>query len=145
MFPNIDNKLGISAVRKALDSRSIKFPSTECIVDAIEICLQTNNCQFSGKNFVQKHGTAMGPKNACSYADLAMGLIDEKAKTGVLLGLLVLLLLKESAAKGTQPSLINCYSPEKLTGSHNCARSILTVSTKDVNLGLKIASVTILN
>ena len=82
MFPNIDNKLGISAVRKALDSRSIKFPSTECIVEAIEICLQTNNCQFSGKNFVQKHGTAMGPKNACSYADLAMGLIDEKAKTG---------------------------------------------------------------
>ena len=24
----------------------------------------------------------MGPKNACSYADLAMGLIDEKAKFG---------------------------------------------------------------
>ena len=82
MFPNIDNNLGISAVRKALDSRSVKFPSTECIVEAIEICLQTNNCQFSGKNFVQKHGTAMGPKNACSYADLAMGLIDEKAKFG---------------------------------------------------------------
>ena len=72
MFPNIDNNLGISAVRKALDSRSVKFPSTECIVEAIEICLQSNNCQFSGKNFVQKHGTAMGHKNACSYADLAM-------------------------------------------------------------------------
>ena len=80
MFPNIDNNLGISAVRKALDSRLVKFPSTNCIVEAIEICLQTNNCQFSGINFVQKHGTAMGPKNACSYADLAMGLIDEKAK-----------------------------------------------------------------
>ena len=79
---DIDNNLGISAVRKALDSRSVKFPSTECIVEAIEICLQTNNCQFSGKNFVQKHGTAMGPKNACSYADLAMGLTDEKAKFG---------------------------------------------------------------
>ena len=24
---------------------------------------------------MQKHGTAMGPKNACSSADLAMGLI----------------------------------------------------------------------
>ena len=24
----------------------------------------------------------MGPKNVCSYADLAMGLIDEKAKFG---------------------------------------------------------------
>ena len=82
MFPNIDNNLGISAVSRALDSRSVKFPSTECIVEAIEICLQTNNCQFSEKHFVQKHGTAMGPKNACSYADLAMGLIDEKAKLG---------------------------------------------------------------
>ena len=82
MFPNIDNNLGLTAVRKYLDSRSDKFPSTDCIVEAIEICLQANNCQFSGKDFVQKHGTAMGPKNACSYADLAMGLIDEKAKFG---------------------------------------------------------------
>ena len=32
-----------------------------------------------------KHGTAMGPKNACSYADLAMGIIDEKAKFGGIL------------------------------------------------------------
>ena len=24
----------------------------------------------------------MGPKNACSYADLAMGIIDHKAKSG---------------------------------------------------------------
>ena len=29
---------------------------------------------------MHKHGTAMGPENACSYANLAMGLIDEKAK-----------------------------------------------------------------
>ena len=78
MFPNIDNNIGISAVRKALDSRSVKFPSTDCIVEAIEICLQTNNCQLFGINFVQKHGTATGPQNACSYADLAMGLVDEK-------------------------------------------------------------------
>ena len=82
MFPNIDNNMGISAVIKALDSRSVKFPSPECIVEGIEICLQRNNCQFSGKDFVQKHGTAMGPQNACSYADLAMGLIDEKANFG---------------------------------------------------------------
>ncbi|XP_068675529.1 uncharacterized protein [Montipora foliosa] len=82
MFPNIDNNLGISAVRNALDSRKDKFPSTDCIVEAVEICLQINNCQFADQNFIQKHGTAMGPKNACSYADLAMGLIDEKAKLG---------------------------------------------------------------
>ena len=75
MFPNIDNDFqlsisittfllitGILAVRKILDSRLVKYPSTNCIVEAIEICLQTNNCQFSGITFVQKHGTAMGPK-----------------------------------------------------------------------------------
>ena len=76
MFP------GISAVRRALDSRSMNVPSTDCLVEAVEICLRVNNCKFSGRSFVQKHSTAMGPKNACSYADLAMGIIDEKAKFG---------------------------------------------------------------
>ena len=80
MFPNIDNNLGISAVRGALNSRSVNIPSTDCLVEAVEICLRVNNCQFSGQNFVQKHGTVMGPKNACSYADLAMGVVDEEAK-----------------------------------------------------------------
>jgi hypothetical protein len=65
MFPNIDNNLGLTAVKKALDSRENKFPSTECIVEAVEICLTCNNCQFGEMNFLQKHGTAMGPKNAC--------------------------------------------------------------------------------
>ena len=82
MFPNIVNNLGISAVRKALNSRSVNIPSTDCLGEAVEICLSVNNCQFAGQSFVQKHGTAMGPKNACSYADLAMGIIDEKAKFG---------------------------------------------------------------
>ena len=30
MFPNIDNNLGISAVRRALNSRSVNIPSTDC-------------------------------------------------------------------------------------------------------------------
>ena len=38
--------------------------------------------QFADKNYLQTHGTAMGPRNACSYADLAMGHIDHLAKTG---------------------------------------------------------------
>ena len=80
MFPNIDNTLGISAVERALNSRSVKIPSTECITEAVEICLKSNNCQFGDRNYLQQHGTAMGPKNACSYADLAMGAINDKAK-----------------------------------------------------------------
>ena len=82
MFPNIDNDLGVKAVRKALDSRKNKVPSTECIVEAVEICLDSNNSEFFGNHYIQQHGTAMGPKNACSYADLAMGEIDILAKEG---------------------------------------------------------------
>ena len=71
VYTNIDNnlQLGITAVtvRKALDSRSSKFPSTDCTAEVVEICLRVNtDCHFSEQNFVQKHGTAMGPKNACS-------------------------------------------------------------------------------
>ena len=81
MFPNIDNNLGISAVSKYLNTREKQIPSTDCIVEAVTICLTSNNSQFNDAHFVQKHGTAMGHQNACSYADLAMGVIDEKAKT----------------------------------------------------------------
>ena len=37
---------------------------------------------FVDNQYLQAHGTAMGPRNACSYADLAMGHIDHLAKSG---------------------------------------------------------------
>ena len=80
MFPNIDSNLGISAVKSALVARTVKILSSECILEAVEICLKSSNCQFDGSNYLQQHGTAMGPKSACSYADLPMGVIDHKAK-----------------------------------------------------------------
>lgn len=79
MFPNIDNTLGLRAVKEALDSRNVLHPSTSCILEAVEICLNHNNSTFNGNHFIQIHGTAMGPKNACSYADLAMTYIDKVA------------------------------------------------------------------
>ena len=80
MFFNIDNKLGLTAIRKALNARENKFPSTTCILEAVKICLKSNHSVFKENFFLQIHGTAMGPKNACSYADIAMGEIDLKAK-----------------------------------------------------------------
>lgn len=80
MFPNIDNKLGLTAVKKALNTRENKFPSMTCILEAIKICLKTKHSVFKENFFLQIHGTAMGPKNACSYADLAMGEIDHNAE-----------------------------------------------------------------
>ena len=63
MFPNIDNNLGITAVKKALDSRTDEVSSTDCILQAVEICLEVNNCHISDhnscKNMVQQWGLKM--------------------------------------------------------------------------------------
>ena len=80
MFPNIDNELGLGAVKRTLETRDHLLPSTSCILEAVEICLKCNHSVFDDKFYLQIHGTAMGPKNSCSYADLAMGEIDHKAK-----------------------------------------------------------------
>ena len=73
IFPNIDNNLGIKAITDALNSLDVQIPSTECIVEAVTICLEHNSSHFQGKHFFQTHGTAMGPKNACSYAGQVRG------------------------------------------------------------------------
>ena len=64
MFPNINNKLGLYAFRKALNARENIFPSTTCILEAIKICLKSNHSVFKENFFLQIHGTVMGPKNA---------------------------------------------------------------------------------
>lgn len=76
MFPSIDNKMGISAVQKALETREDKTPSTQCILEALEICLTHNNSMFDGKHLIQTNGTAMGAANSCSYSDIAIEEID---------------------------------------------------------------------
>ena len=81
MFPNIDNALGLRAVKEALEGRVVCKPSTGCILEAVEICLNHNNSTFNDSHYLQIHGTAMGPKNACSYADIAMSYIDKIATT----------------------------------------------------------------
>ena len=35
MFPNIDNNLGLTAVKNALNARERKMPSTNCILEAV--------------------------------------------------------------------------------------------------------------
>ena len=37
-------------------------------MEAIELTLENNNSTFNGKHHLQIDGTAMGPKNSCSYA-----------------------------------------------------------------------------
>ena len=76
MSPSIDNNKRVAVVKSALDSQINLYPSTECIIKALEIFLINNNSTFAGLNFVQTNGTAMGAANCCSYAYLAIQPID---------------------------------------------------------------------
>ena len=79
MYPNITNELGLAACRLLLDQRETLEPSTDCIMEAIQITLEENIAQFGDIVVKQCDGTAMGPHHACSYADAAADLaIDQK-------------------------------------------------------------------
>ena len=77
MYPSFDNDRGIAAVRTALETRTNKSPSTNCIIEGLGIYLKCNNSRFGSQNFLQLNGTATGAPNSCSYADLAVYDIDK--------------------------------------------------------------------
>ena len=79
MFPSISKDMGIDACRNHLNKRvGEQLFSTDCILDAIEITLDNNLTVFNKKMYTQVSGTAMGPNNACDYADVALDDLDHK-------------------------------------------------------------------
>ena len=84
MFPSIQKEVGLEQCRLHLDKRENPIIlSTDCIIDALEITLDNNLTEFEGVIYKQKKGTAMGPKNACAYADTAIDKIDRDVMDGV--------------------------------------------------------------
>ena len=82
MFPSISKEIGLEQCRKHLDKRNDPIFSTDCITDALEITLDNNFAEFEGETFRQIKGTAMGPKNACAYADTAIDKLDHDVLNG---------------------------------------------------------------
>ena len=78
MYPSIDNKRGVEVIRNLLNSRSTLKPSTDCVIEDLEICLTCNNSKFAKQNLLQSNGTATEAPNSCSYADLAVLPIGDK-------------------------------------------------------------------
>ena len=60
MFPNIDNKSGLDAVKSVLLKRSTNTPPVECILEGLELCLTCNNSIFNNRNFLQTDGQRKG-------------------------------------------------------------------------------------
>ena len=72
MFPSIDNDMGIASVTKYVDKRECKDFPTDCVTEALELCLYCNNSIFDNTNYLQTDGTAQEPHMCSSYADIAM-------------------------------------------------------------------------
>ena len=77
MYPSIDNDRAVAANRSVLETRTNKSPSTDCMIEGLEIYLKCNNSTFSLQNLRQLNGTVTGVPNTCSYADLAVFNIDK--------------------------------------------------------------------
>ena len=72
------NEVGLAACKEALGRREHTSPSTECLLEAIEITLECNNSVLNKKRYRQNRVTSIGPHNACSYADLPMTMTDRR-------------------------------------------------------------------
>ncbi|XP_055956400.1 uncharacterized protein LOC126831676 [Patella vulgata] len=72
MYTNIDNNIGIEAVRKAFLRNPQASRPDEEILKLLNICLRRNDFAFNDQVYLQSSGTAMGKRFAPSYANLFM-------------------------------------------------------------------------
>ena len=55
------------------------IPPTNCLLEALEICLTCSNYIFNNENYLQIDGEVQGPNMPGSYADIAMADFDKGA------------------------------------------------------------------
>ena len=78
LCPNIPHEVGLSALRKKLETRNEKYVSTDTIIDLAEVVLKNNIFTFGKKTLKQKRGTAIGTKFAPPYSILFMTELKEE-------------------------------------------------------------------
>ena len=75
LYTNIPNKEGIEAVETTLKRKNI---GTTIISTFLRLVLTLNNFVFNNQNYLQIKGCAMGTKCAPSYANIFMGMFEER-------------------------------------------------------------------
>ena len=76
-FPGIDNVKGMEVVRLVLNTRNSRKPSTECVLERLQICLYKNNSLFYKNHLLQTNGTTTGAPNSCSYSDIPINRFNQ--------------------------------------------------------------------
>ena len=75
MYPSVNNKEGIKTARKKITyfrntkenmKHCKKWVSTDCIVEALKLCLHHNFSKFNKKYFIQPDGSTMRPEFGCA-------------------------------------------------------------------------------
>ena len=80
LYTNIPQEEGIETVCNAYESfyeGESPIP-TQYLKRALELILQENSFRFTGKNYLQTHGTAMGTKMAVAFANIFMGKVESQ-------------------------------------------------------------------
>ena len=78
--PSWNTQKVIEAISNRLDERDSKFPSTECIVEAISLVIPSNNYQFQDEHYTQINGATIGGPESASTTDIFGAiLLDEPA------------------------------------------------------------------
>ena len=72
LYTKIPHDEGITACKRALETRSSLAPTTSYLVSLIQQMLTLNNFTFNGEHYLQTQGTAMGTRMPPSYANLFM-------------------------------------------------------------------------
>lgn len=79
MYTNIDNSMGLQAVRTRFLQNPDPLRPDQQILDLLDICLSSNDFVFNNQTYLQISGTAMGKKFAPSYANIVASVWEEQA------------------------------------------------------------------
>ena len=55
MFPSMNNTSDRRAVKNALEAIQEQYPPTNCLIEALYLCLESNNCMSNDKQFLETY------------------------------------------------------------------------------------------
>ena len=73
LYPSVPRKEARTACEKALQGRTNKSLTTECVLDMLDLALENNNFSFNDKHYIQREGTAIGSHLGMNYACTFLG------------------------------------------------------------------------
>ena len=78
MYTNIPIKEGLDAFKDTLEKRSDKSVPTDFILKLLKLIMEQNIFTFNEEYWLQLLGTCMGTRVAPTYANLFMGVLEQK-------------------------------------------------------------------